>query len=188
MGWRQPSSDMLTPTSASSVVVNDRELVQISLRGDASASEACPQYDLFVNPESMLIERIDGQEPLADGWARTTRLDITPIFVRDQTTIRGSAGQAAEVAAREVGDVDNVDEADAAETTEAFGIDESISLDRGLDRDVDRSEDGDDGQREARSTSEQPSRGSQASPPPNAGMGSLDPLLSDPPVLLPPMS
>ncbi len=171
--WRQPSSDTLTPTSASPVMVDNRELVQISLRGGDTASADCPKYDLYVNPESMLIERIEGEEHLADGWARTTRLDITPIFVRDQTAT-GTAEE--QVAANETA-TDEADEIveDVTETLDVFTIDETDGAPAPPEGATESSP--------PTQTPESRPRTTGQTPPPGAALG---PRLLDPPVFIPP--
>jgi hypothetical protein len=42
-------------------------------------SESCTaRFDLFINPETMLVERIDGEQQLPDGARCTTTMQITP--------------------------------------------------------------------------------------------------------------
>jgi hypothetical protein len=62
----------------------DRPFLKIRLKAaavqDADADAATTaQYDLWVNPDSMLIERVIGQQRLPDGADYRLTMDITPI-------------------------------------------------------------------------------------------------------------
>ncbi len=62
----------------------DRPLIKIRLEAaaveDAGADAAkTAQYELWVNPESMLIERVTGHQTLPDGAEYEITMDITPI-------------------------------------------------------------------------------------------------------------
>jgi hypothetical protein len=74
-----------TPTRAEPVTVDDRELIYIELKAadppdndSADATEAA-RFELWVNPGSMLIERIRGRQTMPDGAAYETMLEITPL-------------------------------------------------------------------------------------------------------------
>ena len=75
-----------TPTRAEPVTVDDRELIYIELKAadppDEAGSDApvdVAQFELWVNPSSMLIERIRGRQTMPDGAAYETTLEITPL-------------------------------------------------------------------------------------------------------------
>ena len=62
----------------------DRPFLKVRLKAaavqDADADAATTaQYDLWVNPDSMLIERVTGQQRLPDGADYRLTMDITPI-------------------------------------------------------------------------------------------------------------
>ena len=62
----------------------DRPLMKVRLKAaaveDAGADVAkTAQYDLWVNPDSMLIERVTGHQTLPDGAEYRITMDITPI-------------------------------------------------------------------------------------------------------------
>jgi hypothetical protein len=82
------------------VTINDRRLVQLDLkvRSQVSASATSVPSEsgvastvddtestmsLFINPDSMLVERVNRREQLDDGRMQTTTLDITPTAHRD---------------------------------------------------------------------------------------------------------
>ncbi len=62
----------------------DRPLLKVRLKAaavpDAETDDApTAQYDLWVNPDSMLIERVTGHQRLPDGADYRLTMDITPI-------------------------------------------------------------------------------------------------------------
>ena len=74
------------------VTINDRPMVQLDLRSrpdgadverEADEGDDASTVSLFINPDSMLIERVDRTEQLDDGRTQTTTLDITPTEHRD---------------------------------------------------------------------------------------------------------
>ena len=71
----------LTATEADIVTIDERELVHVELTSpETEAREAGETtLDLYVNPDSMLVERILGQQRLPDGGNYETTLDITPL-------------------------------------------------------------------------------------------------------------
>jgi hypothetical protein len=77
-------------TAVTPVTVNDRDLMKVELRGAASDGGRRAVFGLFVNPNSMLIERVEGEQPLADGSTYRTTVDITPISVIEppETAVR----------------------------------------------------------------------------------------------------
>lgn len=69
-----------TPTEAESVTVGEKPMVHLQLEsGDGRSEPGEARFDLYVNPASMLIERITGSERLSDGANYETTLEITPI-------------------------------------------------------------------------------------------------------------
>jgi hypothetical protein len=78
----------LRPALAESVQVQDRELVHVQLveQPDASgADRESASVDIFVDPQSMLIHRVQTQETLPDGTHCATTMDIMPEFVEGAT-------------------------------------------------------------------------------------------------------
>jgi hypothetical protein len=71
----------LTATEADIVTIDERELVHLELSDpDAETEDASETtLDIYVNPDSMLVERITGQQRLPDGGNYETTLDITPL-------------------------------------------------------------------------------------------------------------
>ena len=72
----------------------DRQLIKVRLKAapvqDAGADAAkAAQYDLWVNPDSMLIERVTGHQTLPDGADYRVTMDITPIRADDETVVSG---------------------------------------------------------------------------------------------------
>lgn len=70
-------------TGIESVTIDNKPMVHVELRsgcGEDSLSEDCAaKFDLYVNSDSMLIERIEGEQRLPDGASYSTTLQITPI-------------------------------------------------------------------------------------------------------------
>lgn len=70
-----------TPTQAERVKVAEKEMIRVELRSGDGLSENCTAtFDLFVNPESMLIERVQGEQRMPDGSSCETTLEITPVL------------------------------------------------------------------------------------------------------------
>ena len=70
-----------TPTKAEHVTVEKKQWVRLELKsGDGLSEDYTARFDLFVNLQSMLIERIEGEQRLPDGAEYRTTLDITPIL------------------------------------------------------------------------------------------------------------
>lgn len=69
-----------TPTITETVIIDGRSLVHLQLKsGDGLSEDYTAKFDLYVDPDSMLIRRIEGQQRLPDGADYSTTLDITPI-------------------------------------------------------------------------------------------------------------
>jgi len=75
-----------TPTRAEPATIDGRTLIYLELMAagppdDASADVApVARFELWVNPDSMLIERIKGRQTLPDGAGYETRMEITPVL------------------------------------------------------------------------------------------------------------
>lgn len=78
-----------TATEAESVTIDNKPMVHVELRSGCArdgASERCAaKVDLYVNPDSMLVERIDTQQQLPDGADYSTSMQITPEEVEGET-------------------------------------------------------------------------------------------------------
>ena len=66
---------------ADRVVVDDREMVRVELRagGEAESGPTDARFSLFVDPERMLVERVEGEEWLPGGLRQQTTLRIESI-------------------------------------------------------------------------------------------------------------
>jgi hypothetical protein len=72
----------LTATQAEHVTIDEREMVHLELASEENEDGSHDAtLDLYVNPESMLVERVTGQQRLPDGASYETTVDITPIEV-----------------------------------------------------------------------------------------------------------
>ncbi len=75
-----------TPTRAEPVTVDDRELIYLELKAagppDNAGADVTPaaRFELWVNPDSMLIERIRGRQTLPDGAGYETRMEIRTVL------------------------------------------------------------------------------------------------------------
>lgn len=77
--FRAGVDEGFTAVQAEAVTVEDKSMMQITLRSGDGLSEQCTAtFDVFVNADSMLIERIEGQQTLPDGANFSTTLDIVP--------------------------------------------------------------------------------------------------------------
>jgi hypothetical protein len=77
-GFRTSVPKGFTATSVT-VTEGEKPMVHLELRsGDGDTDEPEAQFDLYVNPDSLLIERIEGQEPMPGGGSYETTLEITP--------------------------------------------------------------------------------------------------------------
>jgi hypothetical protein len=88
--FRAGVDEGFTSTGADAVTIDNRKMVHVALRSGDGLSENCTaRFDLFINPETMLVERIDGEQKMPDGGSCTTSLQITPREVDggDPTTI-----------------------------------------------------------------------------------------------------
>lgn len=79
-GVEQP----FAPVEAELVNLNDRDLVRLELRsGDGFGIADGATFELFVDPDRMIIERVEGQQMLSSGLAFRTSLKIDPLHVRE---------------------------------------------------------------------------------------------------------
>ena len=77
-----------TPTKVETVTIDNKSMVHLQLTsGDGLSEDYTARFDLYVNPESMLIERIEGEQRLPDGADYRTTLDITPIRADESQVI-----------------------------------------------------------------------------------------------------
>ena len=73
-----------TPDSARLVTVAGRQMIHLHLRSaDGSGERVTAAFDLIVDPDTMLIERIDGEQRLPNGTNYRTSLRITPLEATD---------------------------------------------------------------------------------------------------------
>jgi hypothetical protein len=77
--FRSGVDEGFTATEADSVTIDDKKMLHVELRSGDGLSESCTaKFDLFINPETMLVERIDGEQRMPDGASCTTSVHITP--------------------------------------------------------------------------------------------------------------
>lgn len=77
--FRNGVEEGFTPTEAERVVIDNRDMLLVELRSGDGLSESCTaKFDLFINPDTMLVERIDGEQHMPDGARCTTSMHITP--------------------------------------------------------------------------------------------------------------
>jgi hypothetical protein len=73
------------PAAAGIAVVDDKRTVHLELESADSPSaadgEGTAKFEFWVDPESMLIQRIEGRQRLPDGADYRTTLDIKPVRV-----------------------------------------------------------------------------------------------------------
>jgi hypothetical protein len=68
-----------TPKSVEPVTMNNKPMMHVELRSGEDGSESgTAKFDLYVNSDSMLIERIEGEQKLPDGASFSTSVHITP--------------------------------------------------------------------------------------------------------------
>ncbi len=77
--FRNGVEEGFTPIDAELVTIDNRDMLLMELRSGDGLSESCTaKFDLFINPETMLVERIDGEQHMPDGARCTTSMHITP--------------------------------------------------------------------------------------------------------------
>lgn len=80
---------------ADRVVVDDREMVRVELRagGEAESGPTDARFSLFVDPERMLVERVEGEEWLPGGLRQQTTLRIESMrMLKDDWVDSGDSG------------------------------------------------------------------------------------------------
>lgn len=84
LDFRSGIEQGFTPTEAESVTRNNKPMVHLELKsGDGLSEDAEATFDLYIDAESGLIERIESEERLADGASCFTTLEITPLMAVD---------------------------------------------------------------------------------------------------------
>lgn len=77
---REGVSEGFTATEAAAVTIDERPMVHLELTsGDGLSGDYNARFDLYIDPESMLIERIEGRQRMPDGADFETTYHITPI-------------------------------------------------------------------------------------------------------------
>ena len=75
--------DGFTPVAAELLDTADDELVRLELRSGAAVGDPSEAvFELFVDPERMLVERLHGRQVLASGLEHRTIIRIEPLHVR----------------------------------------------------------------------------------------------------------
>lgn len=83
--FRNGVEEGFTATEAEAVTIDDRQMLHVELRsGDGLSENPTAKFDLFINPETMLVERIDGEQRMPDGANCTTTMQITPRDFEDE--------------------------------------------------------------------------------------------------------
>jgi len=78
--FRAGVDEGFTATEVASVTIDEKDMLHLALRSGDGRSDHCDaKFDLYINRESMLIERIDGEQRLPDGASYCTTLHITPV-------------------------------------------------------------------------------------------------------------
>ncbi|HRQ75534.1 MAG TPA: hypothetical protein PK098_06395 [Phycisphaerales bacterium] len=92
-----------TATEIAPVTIDNKPMVHLELKsGDGMSGDYAAKFDLYIDPDSMLIERIEGQQRLPDGGDFQTTVDIKPTlaegadFVRPTTAPTASTNPCAE--------------------------------------------------------------------------------------------
>ncbi len=76
--FRVGVEDGFAASDVAQITLDDRVLIDLKLSSSQNQEEPEAIFDLFVNPESMLIERIEGWQVLSDGTEYHTTIAITP--------------------------------------------------------------------------------------------------------------
>lgn len=78
--FREGVEDGFTPVRTERVTEGQKQFVRVELRsGDGLSADSQATFNLFVNPTSMLVERVEGRQRLPDGAVHETVMDITPV-------------------------------------------------------------------------------------------------------------
>lgn len=86
-----------TPVKVETVTVKDEELVRLDLRsGDGLSGDFRAMYEVFVNPDTLLIMRVRGVQVMPDGANLLTDYTITPrrVVTRDGVDLARPAAPA----------------------------------------------------------------------------------------------
>lgn len=85
---RPGASSTFTATEASEIVLDERPMVHLELAGrsDTEVGARESRIDLYVDPKSMLIERIETKEQLPDGGSFETLMTIVPTSAEGEMT------------------------------------------------------------------------------------------------------
>jgi hypothetical protein len=83
--FRKTGTSGFRAAEADRVMVEDREMVRVELRsgGDGGSGSSDATFSLFVDPERMLVERVEGEEWLPGGIRQQTTLRIESMQLRD---------------------------------------------------------------------------------------------------------
>lgn len=77
--FRSGVQEGFTPVKAETVTVRDGELIRLELRsGDGLSGDFRAMYEVFVNPDTLLIMRVRGVQVMPDGANLLTDYTITP--------------------------------------------------------------------------------------------------------------
>ncbi|MCH2160981.1 MAG: hypothetical protein MK085_03815 [Phycisphaerales bacterium] len=83
--FREGVEDGFAPAEADMVSVDDRELVRLELRsGEGLGEPGEATIELFVDPDRMLVERVNSQQMLASGLEHRSIVRIEPVHVRGE--------------------------------------------------------------------------------------------------------
>jgi|GEM_PF-2305752 len=78
------STHILQATEARSVTVEDRHMVRLKIESKPRPGKKNGNFiSLFINPDSMLVERVEEKRHLPGGKVQTTMFNITPTMVVD---------------------------------------------------------------------------------------------------------
>ena len=91
--FRKGVDEGFVPSEASIVNVDNRQLVRLELcssTSDTDLTEA--RFKLFIDPDRMLIERIEGEQQLPNGMAYSTSLEIDTLHVFEGEILSGDRG------------------------------------------------------------------------------------------------
>jgi hypothetical protein len=83
--FRKTGTSGFRAAEADRVMVEDREMVRVELRSgeDGGSGSSDATFSLFVDPERMLVERVEGEEWLPGGIRQQTTLRIESMQLRD---------------------------------------------------------------------------------------------------------
>ncbi len=83
--FRRTGGSGFRAAEADRVMVDDREMVRVELRsgGEGESGPSDATFSLFVDPERMLVERVEGEEWLPGGLRQQTTLRIESMQLRD---------------------------------------------------------------------------------------------------------